>query len=412
MQVSDQTRNLRSKANLFFVGLAFICLPLMAHAGGLGIAAVAAIAGFAALITLPLPKLRDIGTWGLALTAFLAWAFISALWSPYEDPHTLSNPVKLFVGVGLFYAFDRGVKAASLRSARVLRTLVIGMLFAGLGLLLIDLLFPYAVTYWVDPIGADEHPINKAGDILGNLGHAVAVYTLLVGFIVGLMSGRGRIGAMLSIIFVIGLLVAAISHGLAVGILGVLAAGAAMGLAKFWPRLTLIALTTLGVLSILAAPLMGFAARAIGPDMKAKLPISWEHRVEMWNYILTKIAERPVMGHGFDAVRTFNEMYISRGLEFPYVSLHPHSAGLHIWVETGLIGAILASITLTLIGVGGVKTARARPELAGPLAGFAAAAIVICTVTFGVWQDWWWASLVMVVSLRHFIPGKPKHLSM
>lgn len=408
MQTVGSVRKVLSGVNLIFVSLAFFCLPVMAHAGGLGIAAVTAIAGAAALMTLPLPKPQDIPLWGKALLLFLAWAFISALWSSYENPNVLSNPLKLVIGVGLFFCFDYGVKAASIRSPKFLRNFVIGVSFAGLCVLLIDLLFPYGVTYLFDPIAEGEHAYYKTGDILMNLGHAVAVYTLLLGLIVGLLRGAGRGGMILISVFIISLLIAAVSHGLAIGVIGVLAALIAMGCAKFWPRGTLSGLTILAVISILAAPLMGFVARVVGPDMEAKLPISWEHRLEMWNYITEKIGQHPFIGHGFDSVRTFGDTYTSRGLEFAYVSLHPHSAGLHIWVETGAVGAVLATITLGLIGKAAISAVKQRPELAVPFAGFASAAVTICAVTFGVWQDWWWAALIMGASMRHLIPRQPK----
>jgi len=407
MPPENSIQNLRSSVNLVFVSLALFCLPVMAHAGGLGIAAIAAIAGGAALILRPFPKPRNIPLWGKALMLFLLWAFISALWSPYENPTFLSNPFKLAIGVGLFFCFDYGVKAASVRSSKFLRYFVIGVSFAGLGVLLIDLLFPYVVTYLVDPIAEGEHVFNKTGDILMNLGHAVAVYTLLLGLIVALLGRVGRWGFILISAFICLLLIAAVSHGLAVGVIGILVALIAMGCAKFWPRTTLSGLTGLAAASILAAPLMGVAARAIPLEMKANLPISWEHRLEMWSYVLEKIGQHPFIGHGFDAVRTFSDTYTSRGLEFAYVSLHPHSAGLHIWAETGAVGAVLAAVTLALIGRAGIEATTQKPELAIPFAGFAAAAITICTVTFGVWQDWWWASLIMAGSIRHLVPRKP-----
>lgn len=412
MKTGGSIRSTLSSVNLAIICLAVFCLPIMAHAGGLGIAAVTAIAGLVALICLPLPKLSNIPLWGWSLALFLAWAFISAFWSPYEHPSFLSNPVKLGVGVILFFCFDRGVKAASLHSPKFLRKFVIGVSFFGLSVLLIDLLFPYSVTYLLDPIAEGEHVFHKTGDILMNLGHAVAVYTLLLGMIVGLLRGSGRGGSLLILAFSIMLLVAAISHGLAVGIIGVLAALLAMVCAKFIPRPTLSILTVTASATILLAPLMGIISRGISADAKAKLPISWEHRIEMWSYITAKIQQHPVMGHGFDAVRTFSETYTSRGLEFAYVSLHPHSAGLHIWAETGAIGALLATITLGLIGRAALKCVTERPELTLPFAGFAAAAITICTVTFGVWQDWWWAALIVTTSFRHIFLNESKHLSM
>jgi O-antigen ligase len=121
--------------------------------------------------------------------------------------------------------------------------------------------------------------------------------------------------------------------------------------------------------------------------------------VEGWAYVTSRIFERPLFGHGFDAVRTFDATQEIRGYDMSLVSLHPHNAGLHIWVETGVVGVGLAVFALILLAremLAWVGDSRAR---AIATAGFVIAATVISSVSYGVWQEWWWASLFLGAAL-------------
>jgi len=203
-----------------------------------------------------------------------------------------------------------------------------------------------------------------------------------------------------------------VKGGLAIGLISFLAALAFMALTARFGFKAMDLLIVLAMTSILFAPLIGYCMNFVPEDVKSRISNSWGHRVEMWGYVAERIAEKPIIGHGFDASRTFDATYSGmqingQAIEMPIVSLHPHNAGLHIWAETGAVGAVLAAVTLALIGRAGIEATTQKPELAIPFAGFAAAAITICTVTFGVWQDWWWASLIMAGSIRHLVPRKP-----
>lgn len=138
--------------------------------------------------------------------------------------------------------------------------------------------------------------------------------------------------------------------------------------------------------------------------MKAKLPFSWEERVENWGYLFGKILEHPIKGHGFDALRTFNETHTIRGFEGrAIVSLHAHNAGLHIWVELGFVGAILGCVALFM---GARYLTRAdtmtKPQLVAA-SGLVMGVAMIASLSYGVWQDWWWATIIYVGALITFI---------
>ena len=122
----------------------------------------------------------------------------------------------------------------------------------------------------------------------------------------------------------------------------------------------------------------------------------------MWKIgriFIPKLFEHPLIGHGFDAVRTFNETHTIRGFEErAIVSLHPHNAGLHIWIELGLVGVLLGSVavfmTMRYLTVPGRLS---RPRLVAT-SGFVIAATVMASFSYGVWQDWWWAIIIFAAA--------------
>jgi len=114
-----------------------------------------------------------------------------------------------------------------------------------------------------------------------------------------------------------------------------------------------------------------------------------------WEVLYQKILEHPFIGHGFDAVRTFNGTHTIRGFEDrALVSLHPHNAGLHLWVEVGFVGVVLACLALYL----GARTLTGSERLSKPrliaASGLCAATAVMASLSYGVWQDWWWAAII------------------
>ena len=127
----------------------------------------------------------------------------------------------------------------------------------------------------------------------------------------------------------------------------------------------------------------------------------------MWDFTAAKIWEAPLIGHGFDAVRTFDDtMALGVADNWRIVSLHPHNVGLHIWVETGFIGVLLACFTVFLIGRNLLRPAAKSTAFAMGATGLITAATIISSVTYGVWQDWWWASIIFAGAMLNILSYK------
>ncbi len=138
---------------------------------------------------------------------------------------------------------------------------------------------------------------------------------------------------------------------------------------------------------------------------KHHLPGSWQHRIEIWHFTAQRIAEKPVLGWGFDASRNIDAGKTQFVLEQPdgseviypgigLLPLHPHNGVLQVWLEMGVVGALL--VMLLIFGLTRILAGIIRDY--GRLAGAMAAASIasaLCTglLSFGQWQSWWQATL-------------------
>src|SRR3546814_3641058 len=76
------------------------------------------------------------------------------------------------------------------------------------------------------------------------------------------------------------------------------------------------------------------------------LPLSWQHRIEIWRFAAEKAAERPLTGWGFDATRVLGRIAESEVFSGRTLALHPHNLSLQVWLELGGVGALL------VVGIG------------------------------------------------------------
>ncbi len=121
------------------------------------------------------------------------------------------------------------------------------------------------------------------------------------------------------------------------------------------------------------------------------------HRLEIWDYVSREIWSSPVIGHGIEFTRSFKEFDSARNFLPEVNPMHPHSFILQIWIEFGMVG-----VALTIAGIGALIRAIYNIEDANiKRTAFAALASVmfIAGITFGLWQGWWLAFLMMIAAL-------------
>ena len=379
--------------------MAVLLTPVLALAGGLGFQAVGCLIGVMAIFTWAADRTGAEylqALWPIFLVAFTGWAWLSALWSDYEATNAsllfgLLIPL-LFVPM-VFLRIPTSLK-------KPLIWAVIGAGLLGVILLLSDSASGFALSFWADPVPPGGDPELRRGNAEMNVGRGQVSYVQLLWPIAGLMILNIKQGWSLAALSFIGLAVSARLNNLEIIIPTLIIAVCAAAFAWRHPRLGVKFAFFFAIFSLVFAPWLGFLCDFAGDDFMGKIPLSWEHRVRMWSYSWELIQQAPWIGHGFDSARVFDGLTFQApdGRDITVMSMHPHNIGLQIWLETGLIGIILAvSFLLTLMTV-------ALKYCTGPVGAFAATGLIVTiatsgSVTIGVWQHWWWALIVLASSL-------------
>lgn len=171
-----------------------------------------------------------------------------------------------------------------------------------------------------------------------------------------------------------------------------LAVGAGFGVvALVAPRLAWVAAAGLLVVVFVGtlAAIMWFWPTL--PDVLGFLPPSWQHRVEIWDYLLRWLWQQPWLPAGVDAAGVIAPQppYVGAYKYALTPAAHPHHMPLQLLLELGfagwLWGVLLAGWTLGQL--------QRWPSLvrAGALASWAAVLTLACG-SFSLWSDSLWAA--------------------
>jgi len=159
---------------------------------------------------------------------------------------------------------------------------------------------------------------------------------------------------------------------------------------------------------IAAAPvLFALLIRALD-GVAPHLPASFRSRLWSWEIVIGRMSDAPFLGHGLNATRTWKETFATRPdwlaqlpdywKDYPVVPGHPHNMALQIWAETGMIGAVLAALSLVALAFHLPRPAELRPEIRFAAAGLAGAAASIFSFAYSLWNEGFWASLALAAA--------------
>jgi exopolysaccharide production protein ExoQ len=345
-------------------------------------------------------------SWGLSagqtlcLLLVLAWALASALlWN--ENPRQ---------ALGTWGGLTALALTASLLLGRARQADEAGRDLIRLGLALgvtIAMLVTFLATFtpMLDPAYAPAHDMFRRF-----LSRGVNINVLLLGpaliALIRLRRWRWAGG-----LFLLGVVAVLGSHPLSAKVgLAVITLLFLSGLV--WPRVT--SVLTLGGVAVV---MLSFPLLTALPDPQATsdmwpgLPNSAHHRLTIWKFTADKTLEHPWRGWGLDASRTIpgaeEHVPVWRQAMPPLASgetrylveeqrlpLHPHSGPGQVWLELGLTGVVLLSMLL-LVTVRSLPAVGQRGDGAMAMA-VLGGAVVIASVSFGLWQSWWQASLWLV----------------
>ena len=333
---------------------------------------------------------------GLAVGALLGWCLLSSLWAPI--PLDAADPALRLIGLVL-------LGLAALAGARTLdeetRVFAARCLLVGLAVMLVLFLVERATGSGVRDLirGAP----SARGLTKTSRGSVVLGMLLWPG--VGLLAWWLRRRALAVGLWLASALVI-FSLNMSASKLGFLLASGVFVVALQRPRLVVRTLQAGLIGLMLLAPVVPryvLNQDTLGIEGQRRLPQSWQHRVQIWQFTAGHIAEKPLFGSGFDASRTIPGQdepiffYAPDGSTIPHAklfSLHPHNAYLHIWMELGAVGAILAALAgASLLGLI-LRLSRDR-RVQAVAAATAMSFLVNASVSFGIWQSWFLASAVL-----------------
>jgi hypothetical protein len=384
-------------------------IAIYAHFGGLafaGLAILLGLAGWAVWVAredAPPIVSRPVLWPVLAFALFFLWLGVSGSWSG-QGPGTA---VRLGAQMAVAASIPVLVASRTAETRLLLSHLVMAMAVGGVAVLALDVASGYGINTFLDPVGPDGDLNKRQGEAEMNIGRGHVVYAVLSPLLVALFATRLPkprrgpailgfcallvIGTMLNRLAIVPIVLAAGLAGLAVG--------------RVWPKGS-VRLAVVGLAAtVLFAPFVGWLSRMVRPSIENGLPMSWDHRLRMWDYSLARISESPWIGKGLDSSRTLQDDFTTRiGVDIPFVSLHPHNIGIQTWLETGLVGAVLFSAALLALLPALQRLASGSAWRSAAVTGTLCAVAVASAVTVGAWQYWWWGLVGVTLSLVALLP--------
>jgi O-antigen ligase len=339
----------------------------------------------------------------IAFLLFFGWLSLSGLWGLSDR----GTGYRLAIQVVLMAAIPALLLTRTDWQRTLLSQILIATALAGVAIMALDMASGYGINLYFDPVGAEESLNQRQGDAEMNMGRGHVIYAVMTPLFLALFATRLPRGRAVptAIIFIVLLLIGTFLNRLSVVPVILILAAPFVFIGYKSPLWGL--RLSLGVFaaSILLAPIVGIIARLASDGFMARLPMSWDHRLRMWDYSLSRISESPIIGQGLDSSRMFQQGFTTRiGVDVPFVSLHPHNIGLQTWMEAGLIGAVL--LTLAIISLYGPlrRLAGDHAWRGAALAGVLMGVAVASAVTVGAWQYWWWGVIGLALSLIILIP--------
>ncbi len=380
------------------LGFALIAFFVMAGAQGVALGVAIAV-----LITLPpWRRLQTLLPLDLSFSVFLmfiAWAWLSTLWSPYGSA---KQAVVMAAGAFVYPLFPYAVWTLRGKARRIvmLAALATGSLMA----------LPYLIEGFTGVISHFFAPGGPRADYLRDSTRGISAIIMALPPLAALWikqlpdwRGFGIVGLLVLAAAIISWQFHLIAGLVALGIGAVVFA-----LGYRWPRSTILVMTLGYLVMLLLAPLL--LPHLVAPLDGDNLPFSWAWRVKMWPYTGAQIGMHPLIGWGLDASRTFtHDFFKMHGYTLNYLSIHPHDFGLQVWLETGLVGVLILAAAILLFGMRLAGMRGLTPLQGAAIASSAAAFLVFFSITYGAWQEWLWASIAWVAALCILAGREPRN---
>lgn len=168
----------------------------------------------------------------------------------------------------------------------------------------------------------------------------------------------------------------------------------------------------------------------LAAKIKPHLGQSWGARIDIWSFAVSKAAQKPWLGWGFESARNFE----------PVIPNHPHNMAIQAWLELGVPGLLLLAGLWTAIfwcmapkgAPSAMPEAQGLRELgaaeaAAPVAegsveqqarpywlALATCYFIINAISFGIWRDWLYslgafAAAMAIIAVKAVREGQRTH---
>jgi hypothetical protein len=328
--------------------------------------------------------------------ALIALSLLSCLWT-IDLSLTASRAIRLLgeaiIGLALIDAAKR-IDADG--QQRVIIGLIAGIALGAI-IVLVDAVLHHSLIASLRPSRPTPTEFDRGATTL-----VVLVWPLLI-YLLDRRNRRLVVALSLVVIVVVGYLMSdAAKLALSVGVVGAIS----VYWGRNWVAKPLRYVLPLGIL------IMPLLATSLPPpeSLIQDRPVakaSALHRLVIWQFTGQRILERPWLGWGLETSRDLPGADHSYQIEHlpgapPMValSLHPHNGALQIWVELGVIGALLGAGLLFFVTQEGLTLNAV--EQAG-LYGGLISVLVIAMLSYGIWQSWWDEELWLFAALMGMV---------
>ena len=385
------------------IGILALISPLLAVFSPLGLAPLIGICGFCViLLTIREKKIGSlISTENIMLFGtIIIWTGLSIFWA-VDSGNSALKFIRFLTIVLVGLAMISTAKWVIIEEQRFLALLFLIGVFIGLFFLFFE---------------------RGTGGFLSNLfGVKVQYYTfnrgatlfVLLAWPAALMAQRYKRWGALSLFLLILLLTGLLGSRSA--LLAMTFGLAAFVMAKIQPKLAISVVGFISISYILIGPF--FHTQILSPDkikvnanelsrQYAYFPRSTYHRFLIWNFSSKKALEKPILGWGYRSSRSIPGAKKMLDQSEEALPLHPHNGVIQIWLELGLIGALIAAFFSFKIIIKLWKKAHSKKEVAYALGLYSSSFTMIC-ISYGLWQSWWLAGLFIAATIYIASEGGP-----
>ncbi|MCZ8311938.1 MAG: O-antigen ligase family protein [Magnetospirillum sp.] len=372
-------------------------MPLIAVLAPNGLAVLLAVAGaLIALFDSQARRLTGVPRSILVIfAALLALALASCLWAPnpFEGLDGIARSAT--AGLAGLAVLSQALRLDSVQTERF-KTALLGGFCIGLAIVLVEMVSRLMmqprdsifVRLFGEPAASDAF-LNRPKTVLALL------------LPLALAIARRRIGPLAPAALAAGCAFAfVVGESMAAAFALAAALGGAVAFRFVGPR----AIAAILVACVLAAPLATKLPTLDSLAERRDLTVSIYHRAAIWQFVGERISDKPVFGWGMHASRTMPGGHDKIDGQAEKIPLHPHNAPLQIWLELGGVGAALMAALLGFLAINCNGPPLRRTVLGATLV----TAVVIASLSYGMWQGWWFATLWLLAAMA--VAASPESL--